>query len=279
MDPYKILGVERSANADTIKKAYRKLASREHPDKGGDTSRFQEIQAAYDILSDPQKRHDFDNPRPQFHGRHPNNFDFHFNFGGDGIHDIFEQMRNGGDPFGFPRQQRRNRDIRSSVTIPIRDTLVEQRKILSVKNSNGGTRDLEMVIPRGVTPGTVFRFAQQGEQNIPHLPPGDLLVNINILQDPDFEVHGLDLSKCLKIDAWDAMIGCERQVTGLDGRSFIIKIPSGCQWGTKLRVMGEGLWAFQKDVKGNLIIRVEVEIPQNLSEEEKNYILNLKSRH
>jgi DnaJ-class molecular chaperone len=281
MNPYQVLGVDRSADENTIKKAYRKLAAQHHPDRGGDTAKFQEIQGAYDILSDPQKRHEFDNPRPHFNGGNfgqPGGFDFHFDFGGGGIHDIFEHIRAGQDPFAQMRQPRRNRDIRSTIVIPLAETLTDQLKILTIGDSNNKSRDLEMRIPKGVTTGTTFRFAQQGDHQIPNFPPGDLLVTVNVQAHPDFEVHGLDLTKCLKIDSWDAMIGCEREVTGLDGRKFSLKIPEGVQWGSKLRVSGEGLWAFQKDIKGNLLVRIEIETPRNLSEEQKTFVKNLKLR-
>ena len=91
MDHYQTLGVAKNATPDEIKKAYRKLASQHHPDRGGDTARFQTIQAAYDTLSDPQKRAQYDNPPPQFNGFNPqqNGFDFHF---GSGFPDIFGQF-------------------------------------------------------------------------------------------------------------------------------------------------------------------------------------------
>jgi DnaJ-class molecular chaperone len=281
MNPYQVLGVDRSADENTIKKAYRKLAAQHHPDRGGDTAKFQEIQGAYDILSDPQKRHEFDNPRPQFNGGgfgHPGDFNFNFNFG-EGIDDIFQHIRAGQDPFAQMRQNRRNRDIRSTIVIPLAETLTDQVKILTIGDSNNKSRDLEMRIPKGVTTGTTFRFAQQGDHQIPNFPPGDLLVTVNVQAHPDFEVHGLDLTKCLKIDSWDAMIGCEREVIGLDGRKFSLKVPEGVQWGSKLRVSGEGLWAFQKDIKGNLLVRIEIETPRNLSEEQKTLIQQLKSRN
>ena len=281
MNPYQVLGVDRSADENTIKKAYRKLAAQHHPDRGGDTAKFQEIQGAYDILSDPQKRHEFDNPRPQFNGGgfgHPGDFNFHFNFSDGGIHDIFENIRAGQDPFAQMRQSRRNRDVRSTIVIPLSETLQDQVKILTVGDSNGQSRDLEMRIPKGVTSGTTFRFGGQGDRQIPQLPPGDLLVTVQIQPHPKYEVQGLDLSFCLKIDAWDAMIGCEREVQGLDGRKFLIRVPEGSQWGTKLRVTGEGLWAFQKDVKGNLIVRIEIDIPRNLTEEQKTLVKQLKTK-
>lgn len=276
MNPYEILGVDRKADQNTIKQAYRKLASQNHPDKGGDTKRFQEIQSAYDILSDPEKRQQFDNPRPQFHNVPPGGFDFNFNFGGD-INDIFQHIRSGHDPFSQMRQPRRNRDVRSTINIPLHETLQDQIKIISIGDSNGKSRDLEMRIPRGVTTGTVFRFGGQGDQQIPQLPPGDLLITVNVIVNPEFEVSGLDLTKCLTIDAWDAMIGCEREIVGLDTRKFSLTIPPGTQWGQRFRIAGEGLWAFQKDVKGNLFVRIVINIPTNLTPMQQDFIKQLKN--
>lgn len=130
MNPYEVLGVAPSATPEEIKKAYRKLAAVHHPDRGGDTAKFQELQSAYDILSNPDKRAAHDNPQPQ---------GFHFDFGRahPDINEIFSQF--GFNPFGQgrPQPQRRNKDIRAEINIGLQETLSSQQKTLSIKTADG----------------------------------------------------------------------------------------------------------------------------------------------
>ena len=263
MNYYEILGVDRSANADEIKKAYRKQASIHHPDKGGDTNKFQQIEEAYRVLSDAQKRSEYDNPQQQMGPNH-----FHFNFGGGDIHDIFAQF---GFRHPFQQQTRRNQDIRTEILIGLADTLSDQRKTLSIKTQNG-TKTVEITIPRGITSGTNIKYPGLGDDMFSNLPRGDLYVMVNVSRHPKFEALGLDLLITLTIDCFQAILGSMQTVEGLDGKVFSINTPPGCQPNVKLKIPGEGLWAFQQDVKGNLLVQLQVTIPTDLSEENLNLI-------
>lgn len=267
MDYYSILGVNKQASPEEIKRAYRKLASQHHPDKGGDTAKFQEIQTAYDTLSDPQKRQAYDNPQFQ----HQN---IHFDFGDSPFADIFAQF--GFGPRGpFQQQPRRNKDLRVEIPIGLSDTLEDQDKTISIQMTNGERQTVNITIPRGITSGTSIKYTGLGDNMFTNLPKGDLLVSVQVLPHPTYQPIGLDLVTNLQVDCFEAILGCEKDVVGLDGRIFRVRVPAGCQHGTKLKLVGEGLWAFRQDVKGSLFVTVNVTIPQNLNQNQIEIIRSL----
>jgi curved DNA-binding protein len=268
MSYYDTLGISKTASPEEIKKAYRKMASQYHPDKGGDTAKFQQIEEAYRILSDPDKRSEYDNPAQQMG---PNNF--HFDFGGGNINDIFAQFGFGtGHPFGRQPQPRRNPDLRTSINIGLQESLIDQLKILSLRGANSERQTVDIKIPRGITSGTVIKYPGLGDSMFPNLPRGDLLVTVNVLENPNYQVSGLDLITNLTIDCFQAILGSEQTVVGLDGKIFLIKTPAGCQQNLKLKISGEGLWGFQNDIKGHLFVKINITIPTNLSESQLNLI-------
>lgn len=256
---YETLGVPKGASEEEIKKAYRKLASQHHPDKGGDTAKFQEIQSAYETLSDPQKRHQHDNPNP-FGGQH-----FEFNFGGGNPEDIFQQFFRqgfGGNPFQHQqRQTRRNKDLRVNLQITLADTLTQQQRTISVQTTKGERFTVDVTVPRGVSHGTTIKYTQMGDNMFDSLTRGDLYVIINILPDQRFELHGVNLVTTLEIDSIDAIVGCEKIIQSVDGKEFNIKIPQGCQYGTKFGIQGHGLYQMNSEYRGDLIVNVLIKTP------------------
>jgi len=266
-----------TATPEEIKKTYRKLAAQHHPDRGGDTAKFQEIQAAYDTLSDPEKRAQLDNPVHQMGPGH-----FHFDFGNGDIHDIFARFNfGGGDPFGQFRQQqqpRRNKDVRAQINLGLQDTLHEQMKTLNIRTSDSHNHNVDIRIPRGITSGTTIKYPNLGDTMFSNLPPGDLYLTVNILQHPTYNASGLDLFMSLTIDCFQAILGSEQTIVGLDNKVFTIQTPQSCQSGTKLKIPGEGLWGFQQDIKGSLFIEVAVTIPKNLTDEQKQLIQTIQTQ-
>lgn len=273
MNYYEVLGVIKTASPDEIKQAYRKAASKNHPDKGGDTAKFQQIEEAYRILSDPQKRAEYDNPAPQMG---PGGF--HFNFGNADLGDIFAQFGFGGPGNPFGRMQRKNPDIRTEIVLGLQDTLYEQNKTLSIRTANGERQNIDIKIPRGITSGTTIKYPGLGDSIMPNLPKGDFYLTINVAKHPNYHVAGLDLIVGLTIDCFQAILGSEQTIVGLDGKVFSVKTPQGCQNGTKLKITGEGLYAFQQDVKGNLLVQVHIATPTNLSEEHLNLIKTIANQ-
>ena len=268
MNPYEVLGIPKTASSEDIKLAYRRLASQNHPDKGGDTARFQEIQGAYDILSDPVKRAELDNP-PSHHQH------FNFHFGPDNINEIFAQFGFGQHPF-HRQQVRRNQDYRTNILLSLEDILDDTTKNL-ILNAGGQTKTLNIQIPKGITSGTTIKYPALGDKSIANLAPGDLYVTVNISNHSRFQISGLDLITNLTIDCFQAILGCEQTVVALNKKIFNVKIPAGCQPGTKLKISGEGLPAFQKDIKGNLLINITVSIPTNLTDIQKNLLIELQN--
>ena len=277
-DAYEILGVPRGASDSDIKKAYRRLAGQHHPDKGGDTARFQEIQSAYETLSDPNKRAQHDNPNPfgpGFHGHPGGGFEFHF--GGGGPEDIFQQFFSqgfGGNPFQRHQQPRRNKDLRVQLTISLADTLNQQKKTISVQTTKGDRYNVDVDIPRGINNGTTIKYTQMGDNMFDTLTRGDLYVIINVENDNRFELHGINVVTNLEINSIEAMTGVDKIVQGIDGREYSVKIPQGCQYGTKFGLQGQGLFQMNTMHRGDLIVNVVVKTPM-LSDIQLNMLRNI----
>jgi curved DNA-binding protein len=277
MTHYEILGVSNTASQDEIKRAYRRLASQHHPDKGGDKNKFQEIQAAYDTLSDTNKRQQYDLERQGF-GRGPG-VQFHWNssdMNHPDISEIFRSFGFGGSPFEFHRpQQRRNKDLRIELPIPLVSTLEEQTKTVQVKTTNGDSSTVEVKIPRGITSGTNIRYSGLGDNLFNTIPRGDLYVQINVHNADDFVVHGIDLHTTISVNCLLATIGGKVNVTGLDGKVFELTLPAGTQPGMKFRLAEQGLYLLNSTQRGDLYVELGLTVPQNLSTEEVELIRSI----
>ena len=274
MTYYEILGVTDGATADEIKRAYRKLASQHHPDKGGDKAKFQEIQQAYDTLSDDGRRQQYDMQRNGFGaGGHQ----FHFHSGHPNIDEIFRNFGFGGDPFGQFRQPqpRRNKDLRIEIPLPLVSTLEEQTKTIQVSTTNGEKSTLEVKIPRGVTSGTNIKYPGLGDNLFNTLPRGDLYVQFNIHGAENFIVHGIDLYTQVSVNCLLAVVGGPITISSLDNRQFELTLPKGTQSGMKFRIPQQGLYHLNSDVRGDFYIEVALTVPQNLSEENLEIIQSI----
>ena len=273
MDHYSTLGVPKGASDDEIKKAYRKLAMQHHPDRGGDSAKFQQIQQAYDTLSDPGKRQEYDNPQPQ---------GFQFNFGHGGhdmdLNDILNQFHfGGGDPFArFRQAQRKNRDLRIHIAVPLRETLGEQNKNISVQMTSGERQTVNVTLPRGVQNGTSIKYAGLGDNIMPNLPRGDLYVVVVVEPDERYQQQDLDLIYTCNINCFDAILGQTIDIPSIEDRIFQLTIPSGTQPGSMFRIPNQGLYALGTPHRGNLLVRVNVEIPKKLSESDLDLVRKLQ---
>lgn len=273
MNYYETLGVAKNASADDIKKAYRKLASQNHPDKGGDTAKFQAIQAAYATLEDEGKRARYDAEQAGGGGQ------FHFRSGDDqagSMEDILNHLRgqfgnnNGYDPFaqfrqGARQQQPRNRDIRIQVPLDLVSTLTNQEKTLNLTLPGNMSEDITISIPRGISHGATIRYPGLGDKSVPGAPRADLYVVFVIKPHPDFECVGVDLISSLTVNCIEAMVGCEKEIKGLDGKEFMITIPPGSQYNSKFGIADQGLYSAEHPGKGRLIINLEIYIPKALT--------------
>ena len=271
MTYYDILGITEKANADEIKRAYRKLASQHHPDKGGDKAKVQEIQSAYDTLSDNNKRQQYDMQRNGF-------AQFRFTSSDSGHPDfdaIFRQFGFGADPFAQVRPQRRNKDLRIEIPIPLVTTLDQQTKLISVATSNGERNTVEVTIPRGVTNGTAVKYPGLGDNLFNTIPRGDLYVQFNLHPAENFIVKGIDLYTPVSVNCLLAITGGLTRITGLDDRTFDLTIPSGTQPGTLFRIHNQGLYQINSESRGHLYAEVKIEVPQDLSESQLEIIRSL----
>ena len=279
-DYFNILGVGKAASEDDIKKAYRGLAMKHHPDRGGDLTKFQEIEEAYRVLSDPNQRQQWEQQsRNPFSGGQPGGgFQFNFSEGGMDIHDIFRGFQ-AGNPFGmFKQQQQRNRDLKIAIQLDLASTLEKQNKTISVQHLNGKRQELNVEIPRGARDKMQMKYSGQGDRSVNGMPPGDLYIEFQIQPYPEFQINGIDLIKNVQLDCLDAITGTEVLINGLDGRQFSWNIPAGTQTGTKFNIAGQGLWHLEHPVRGSIIAVVTVVVPSGLNQEQKAAVEELKTK-
>jgi DnaJ-class molecular chaperone len=245
-NPYQTLGVDRNASADEIKRAYRKLASQHHPDKGGDKTRFQEIQSAYDTLADPARRQAFDNPRQQFQ-----NFGFPSNgaFDFQTVFDIF------GTRFQQPHQQR-TQQARMSLWVTLKDVAEGGRRTVSV-GSQQGTVTVEIEIPLGIDDGDTVQYPKTGPMGM------DLLITFRIHPNPRWERQGPNLTTEQAISIWDLVLGAEITVTDILGTTLSLNIPPRTQPGTVFRLRERGLRQ-RNSTTGDMFVRVQARIPDHI---------------
>lgn len=273
-DYYQTLGIDRSASQDDIKRAYRKLASQYHPDKGGDKEKFQEIQAAYSVLSDEQKRAEYDNPRPQFNGFHQNGMPH-------GFEDIMSQMFGNagfGDFFGRRPAQPRNRTLNLQTQITLQEAFLGKDLIANLRLPSGREQLLEVKIPAGVRDGTVLRLSGIGDDTVSNAPRGDIHLAVQIIPDASFNRNGDDLIKTLDLDCLEAVIGCKKNIETIDGKLLELNIPAGTQHSQTFSVHGFGMPSMNDNrMRGRLLVTINLIVPRNLSEDKKNLIKQILS--
>ncbi len=305
-DYYQILGVNRSATQDEIKKAFRKLARKYHPDVATDRkqaeSQFKEINEANEVLSDPVKRKKYDamgaNWRHAREGGATPNWGAYregagksqeFRFAGTGFSDFFEQFFSGADPYGFPgagkeapprARTQRGSDIEGEILVTLEEAMHGTVRSIALELLNPGTgkgekRTFKVRIPQGAINGQRIRVAGQGVPGVNGAPPGDLYLRVHFAAHPDFRTRGSDLIYELDVSQWEAVLGTEIGVPTLDGR-VKLRIPSGTENHQRLRVRGRGLPKGKNGDRGDLYVVVSVQVPSRISEEERVLWENLR---
>lgn len=263
MDHYKTLGVAKTATPDEIKKAYRKLASQHHPDKGGDTAKFQEIQTAYDTLSDQQKRQSYDNPSPfQDFGGFPGGFSFHS--GGGGFEDLFEM---------FNRQQhhphrRQPQVFRTTISIGLFQSYHGGQQAIKIQTPTG-VQGIEITIPKGVNNGDQVRI-----DNV--IDGASLLVEFRVQPDLKFERRGHELITSQNVSVLDLIAGGSFEFTALSGKTFEVNIKPKTQPYVQLRIPGQGMPIGNSGNFGDQIILIKPFIPDMIDEQVMNSIQQQK---
>ncbi len=277
MDYYATLGLKRGASDEEIKKAYRQMAMKHHPDRGGDEKKFKEISQAYEALSDPEKRRIIDmggdpNAQPGMGGFGQGPFEFHFGTGD--LNDLF------GANFGFGgfgrRPMRRNKSVNIGITITLEDVLKGKEINAEINLPSGKNKFVNISIPPGIEHGQQIRYEGMGDNSISDMRPGDLIVSIMIQKHTSFEREGTSIVCEKEISVWDALIGTQVEIETLDGKTLTINIPKGTQPDTVLSCRGEGLPNMRTRQRGNLLIKIKVKVPKNLNTEQEQLIKKLR---
>jgi curved DNA-binding protein len=293
-DYYKILGVNRKASDSELKKAYRKLAMKYHPDhtKGDKAAeeKFKQISEAYAVLSDKEKRKQYDEfGSTGFHQRFSQEdifrgFDFsdifrEFGFGGANFSNGRRggtRFSFGGGPFGNFQQQAptKGSDLVYELPLALREVATGTSKTISFQHK-GQSEKITVKIPKGMVSGKKVRIAGKGEPSPYGGPAGDLYIQSKVLEDPVYRVEEYNLYIDRKIKLTETILGTNISVPTLEGKELNIKIPAGTKHKTKMRLSGHGLPHMQGRAKGDLYVLIHVNIPKQLTTEQKKLIEKL----
>ena len=305
-DFYEILGVSENATTEEIKKSFRTLAKKYHPDRNqGDKTaeaKFKEISEAYETLSDPKKKSEYDTlrkygafaggPQPGGFAGHggfgPGAFSFFTNFsqrgtrGGEsfdnigGMDDLFSSIFGGGSPFGGAssfgpgRKQHRRRpkamDIHTTLSITFMEAVHGARRTIQLQ---GADKKLAVKIPAGIADGGKIRLRGQGQQDPLNRQKGDLIITVRVMPDQNFERKGNDIYSTVEISFKEAALGCKKKVRTLS-KMIMLTIPPGTQPGTKLRLKGQGLAV--GSAQGDQYVEIKVRVPDKLTEKQKKLL-------
>ena len=274
-DYYKILGVSRDAKPDEIRKAYRKLAKQFHPDVSKEPNaeaKYKEINEAYEVLKDPDKKQKYDN----FGMNYNSGQDFtpppgwqHVEFNGQDLggnfSDFFNNLFGSGfggfnDVFNSRHQQPVKSDSEVDLTLSLEDIIKGGTHTLILK-SGSNKREIKVRLPKGITEGSQIKLPGKSEHG------GDIYVNIHVAPHKIFAVNNYDLTKEIKVNVWDAVLGKDIQTETLDG-NVTVKMPPGIQDGQKLRLREKGL-PNRNGGFGDLYIKIKIEIPRHLNDKQK----------
>ncbi len=304
-DHYETLGISRSATDDEIRKAYRGLARKYHPDLNPDDAtakkRFQEVQDAFDVLSDEQKKSMYDRYGSNYDamgggargGRSPwstgpstgpgANVDFDINdlFGGGGgaaagggFADLFKQFTRGGAGGGArgpgPAGVQRGQDIEHTITVPFATAVLGGEVGIGIERPSGKDETLNVKIPIGIEDGKKIRLRGQGDASYGGGPDGDLLITVHIAPHRHFTRRGKRLDVVVPVSLAEAMRGAKIDVPTPRG-TITLTIPPGTSSGKKLRVRGQGI-APKEGEPGDLYAEIQIEVPPGLSDDVREQI-------
>ncbi len=292
-DYYKILGVERDASEADIKKAYRRLARKYHPDVSKEQDaeqRFKEVGEAYEVLKDSEKRSAYDQLGANWKAgqdfRPPPGWE-QFDFGGfgsqasgaggfqgsSGFSDFFDSLFGG----GFTRStgaghgfRQAGQDQNAHIDVTVRDAFHGDTKTIRLANG----KSLQVKIPAGITTGKKIRLSGQGAPGINGGPNGDLYLEVNVVNDANYELQGKDVYVNLNITPWEAALGEKVKANTLSG-SVELKIPAGSQSGRKMRLAGKGM---PGSPAGDLFVRLHIVTPPANNQEEQEFYEKMKKQ-
>lgn len=297
-DYYDILGVDKSSTPEQIKQAYRKLAREHHPDmvgadkKDSAEKRFKEINEAYQVLSDPQKKQQYDqfgqagmgNGASGFGGQHPGGqwgpFSYTYTsgqggaqgFGGFDPFDIFEEVF-GFRGFGGQRRPQRGKDLHYELQVDFADAVKGAEREIKIES---GT--VKVKIPAGIRTGIEIKFPGKGMPGPQDLPAGDLYLNFRVMSPREFQVSGSNIGLALEVDFADAILGTTLEVPVVDPKSsngvgkVKMKVPAGTQHGQQIRLKGHGMPELRGSGRGDVIAQVFIALPKKISKKQKQLL-------
>lgn len=316
-DYYKVLGVRRDASQADIQKAYRDLARKYHPDLHPDEKdakkKFQEVQSAFDVLNDPEKRELYDRygssfetmgaggPRgggPYTHtwksgpGGGPGGFrfediDFSQFFGdrfgaeqGGGFADIFKQFRpsSGRGRRASGAKAARGADVEHEIRVPFTTSIAGGQAEIAVRRQSGKVETIKLKIPPGIEDGKKLRLGGQGEAGPGGAKPGDLLVTVRVVPHAHFQRRGNHLHLAVPVTLAEAALGAKIDVPTPKG-TVTLRVPPGTSSGARLRVKGHGVPAHAGEPAGDLMAEVQILIPKDLDEAERETLKKIDQRH
>ena len=264
---YDILGVTEDASKDTIRKAFKEIAKKEHPDRGGDESKFKEANEAYDTLKDSKKRQEYDTIRK--FGQPGTGGNFSFRSGDFFGENIFEEFFSGFGGGGFSRgrsfrpRPQANKSVNVRMAVSIKEAMTQMEKTISYKLPSGKEEFATVKIPAGIQHGVTFKYKGMGDDTIKNMPRGDLLVQMSVLDSDGFTRRGNDLHTSKTISCFDAIRGCDIQLKTLLETTIKVKVPAGTQPGTLISCKGQGMPVHKTlNIRGNLYVKIMVLIPQ-----------------
>lgn len=297
IDYYNILGVNKGASQDDIKKAYKKLARKYHPDLNPNDPdahrKFQEINEANEVLSDPEKRKKYDQygenwkhadqyeAQQQQYGQYQNG-----GFGGgggsywsasddgSGFSDFFESMFGGrsGRSSGGGSHMFRGQDYNASLSLSLADAAKTHKQVITVNGKN-----LRITVPAGIADGQTIKLKGQGGPGVNSGPAGDLYITFAITDDGRFKRVGDDLYATVPLNMYTAILGGEQIVETMDSK-VKLKVSPGTQNNTKVRLKGKGFPIYKKEGQfGDLIVTYTIEIPTNLTDKQKELFREIQS--
>lgn len=305
-DYYTLLGVGKNADAQTIKKAFRKLAAQYHPDKNpGDKAaeeKFKEVNEAHEVLSDPKKRAWYDKVGEQWSqyyqsGKSPEDFDWQgmryggqksggqqsrsgnfediFGSGGGGFSDFFQEIFGGAGMGSRGRSRTRNargQDVQASTEITLEQAFQGAELSLNYEGQS-----LKLKLKPGISDGQTLKISGKGNPGPTGSPAGDLYLKIQVIPHPRFERHGDDLHMTLPVDLYTCILGGKVEVQTIE-KTIRMSIEAGTDPGKVLRLKGMGMPNYKvPDLKGDLLVTVQVKIPKSLSAEERALFEQLRN--
>ena len=305
-DYYQILGVGKDASEGDIKKAYRKLAMKYHPDHSAGSKeneeKFKEISEAYAVLSDPEKRRQYDTYGSEdFRQRYSQedifkDFDIgdilkEFGFGGASFYTSGgrqgrsrQNARYSFDPesiFGFggrgggQQVQRKGRDMEYEIPLTLQEVAAGTSRTLSLASPAGGAEAVAVKIPKGLITGKKIRLAGKGEPSPYGGPPGDLFIRSKIVPDPVFEHKDYDLYVNRQVSLTEALLGTKITVPTIEGKHLNMTVAPGTKPKSRLRVAGQGLPHMKGSGRGHLYVVIDVKWPKQLNEKQKDLVIQL----